>query len=156
MWNTGSAETVLQLKTLSMICRMFSDVWKPSERIQTVLNCPGENVTITEIPSAYNSQHTLKLCGRSLNQGWCYWCFVSMTVDLLLVYFEAGVAEECVEKTHGKFHFIMGTCLLWWYGTDEMMMQKSRVTQLSSSHQVLCSQFTLKSGCAQKVQNLTE
>lgn len=72
MWNTGCAEVVLQLETVSMICRMFSDVWKPSERIQIVLNCPGENVTIIEIPSVYNSQHTLKLFRRSLNQGWCY------------------------------------------------------------------------------------
>jgi len=61
MRNTGYAETLLQFKTLKIICRTCSDVWKHGERIQTVLACPDENVTTGEIPGIYNAQHTWEL-----------------------------------------------------------------------------------------------
>lgn len=112
MWNTECAVIVLPFKTINMTSRTCLDVWKRSERIHTVLNCPAENVTTAEISSVYNSQHTWKLfcCISEIVQDpWVKSgtaCFLPVRADHLPIYFEAGTAEEHMEVKCNKFYFI--------------------------------------------------
>lgn len=109
MWCTGCAKIVLQFRTLHMMCRISSDVWRCSEWIQTVLNHPGETVTTREISIVYNSQHTwnsvfLKWYKMPVKTGAT--CFVSMRSDLLSVSSEAKASVEKMEVMCSEFYFL--------------------------------------------------